>query len=189
MELLYSEKKPGDLASRQCIVEILNGLFDVSSDVASRPVCQDDWRKPWSSRESFGASQDQNRSSSEASHSRLSTNTSGKSPQLPDLQFDRRANKGSDGSSTWESAGFNEDYSFASGSTHPANRARQLTSDSASLKQSNASLAYPLVRSLVIGPPNEKEEAQVYFIKSTRKIRVFKLWMDEVIGVLSDYFW
>lgn len=179
MELLFSEKKPGDLGSRQCIVEILAGLFDVYSETVPVPVSRDDWRKPWSKQDGFGAGSALQSESTQGSQSRPSTGMT-QSPQLPDLQFDRPRAKSSNGSSTGESAGFAEDQSFVSGSTHPGTSQRQPKNDSA---------GYSLVKSLVIGPPNEKEEAQVYFIKSTRKSRVYKLWMDEVIGVLSDYFW
>jgi len=49
--------------------------------------------------------------------------------------------------------------------------------------------AHALVRSLVIGPPNEKEEARPDFIKQAHRKRSFKVWMDEMIRTLSDYFW
>lgn len=157
------------------------GLFDVFLSSPPASFSPDDWRKPWSRQEGYGTSQTLMSSSPQGSQSRPSTAIGSKSPQLPDLQFDRSRGKSSGGSSTWESTGFTEDYSFVSGSTLPAG--------AQNVRNKNSMPAYGLVKSLVIGPPNEKEEAQVYFIKSTRKNRVYKLWMDEIIGVLSDYFW
>lgn len=189
MELLFSEKKPGELASRQCIIEVVTGLFEVFTDAAANPISRDDWRKPWSTRDNFGYLNKQSVCGANGNEGLSQGGSDAKSPQLPDLHFDKRAGKGSEGSSAWESAGFEEGYSFISGAANASRHLKQEGSDASSVGQSNACAAFGLVKSLVAGPPNEKEEAQVYFIKSTRKTRVFKLWMDEVIGVLSDYFW
>jgi hypothetical protein len=88
--------------------------------------------------------------------------------------------KGSEGfSSTWESAGFDTDFSFISGSTKL----------SCTAKSTSRGSAHGLVRSLLLGPPNEKEEAKHDFIRLSHGKRPYKLWMEEIIGVLSDYFW
>lgn len=41
----------------------------------------------------------------------------------------------------------------------------------------------------MIGPPDEKEEATVDFIRASRRQRVFKRWVEELINLLCDYFW
>lgn len=189
VELLFSDKKPGELIARQCIIEIIAGLFDVAAENTLQPISHDDWRKPWGSRDKFGAAVSDSIIQSSSSQSRPQTGQNDVSPQLPTLQFDRRAGKGSEGSSTWESAGFAEEYSFVSGPNDLANTSKHKLANSTLGIEQSSFATYLVVKSLIIGPPNEKEEAQVYFMKSTRKTRAFKLWMDEIIGVLSDYFW
>lgn len=186
VELLYSDKRPGDLLARQCIVEILAGTFDIF-DRAPRALATNDWRQPWGAQEQFGAGS-------------IGSQTKGSgppvlqpsSPQLPNLQFEARKGKGSDHSSAWESAGFADEFSFAKSleDAHSCtSRGKETTSLSATSADSRRTAAYNFVKSLLVGPPNEKEESQVYFMKSTRKTRLFRLWMEEVVGVLSDYFW
>lgn len=48
---------------------------------------------------------------------------------------------------------------------------------------------YRLVYSLVLGPPNEKEEAKVDFIQETHRPRIFKRWVSELSDTCRDYFW
>lgn len=183
VELLYSDKRPGDLLARQCIVEILAGTFDIF-DRAPRALTINEWRQPWGPQEQFGVG------SIGSQTKELGIAPS--SPQLPNLQFGTRKGKGSDHSSAWESAGFADELSFAKSledSHSCTSRQRLTTTLSAASADPRRTAAYNFVKSLLVGPPNEKEESQVYFMKSTRKTRLFKLWMDEVVGVLSDYFW
>jgi hypothetical protein len=137
-QLLYSEKKPGDLFARQVIIELFVGLFDVFPMKSSPPIDKGEWSKPlhWSPEPNFAASP----ASSEASSFVSST-------------FDR----GTPGT--------------------PSTPASQEVS------------TFELVRSLLLGPPDEKEEAQPDFMKETRKPRRFKRWIKEVEGVALDYFW
>lgn len=87
----------------------------------------------------------------------------------------------SDRSSAWESAGHDAaEMSFASEST-------KVGGDGSRLPRGAA--AHALVRSLVLGPPNEREEAKHDFIQRSHVQRLYKAWMEEIIGTLSDYFW
>ena len=45
------------------------------------------------------------------------------------------------------------------------------------------------VVSLMEGPPDEKEEAKVDFIKQSHRPRVFKAWVTEIADCVRDYFW
>lgn len=163
MELLFSEKKPGDLAARQCIVELLHGLFAVFP--AGCPAMdKSQWKQPWSARENFGSSPG---TSLQRPLSRISAHVRTGSA------------KGSAGSSTWESAGFESDFSFVNGST-------KISSPCSS---SSSTSAHSFVRSLLLGPLDEKEEARHDFIRASHGKRPYKLWIDEIVGVLSDYFW
>lgn len=171
VELLYSDKKPGDLAARQAIVEIILGLYEVFPD-GSPAVGKEHWRQPWGPRENFG----------------LLANTSPTgSPVLPmpNVSMSRATTpiKLSKASSEWESPDFGEDFTFLSGTTKASAGGE---SDHHSRTHETA---HELVKSLMIGPPNEKEQATVDFMQKTRRVRQYKLWMDEIIGTLSDYFW
>ncbi|GAA6015639.1 hypothetical protein JCM11491_007180 [Sporobolomyces phaffii] len=43
--------------------------------------------------------------------------------------------------------------------------------------------------SLMEGPPDEKEEAKVDFIKQSHRPRIFKAWVTEIGDCVRDYFW
>lgn len=43
--------------------------------------------------------------------------------------------------------------------------------------------------SLMEGPPDEKEEARVDFIKQSHRPRIFKAWVTEIGDCVRDYFW
>ncbi|GAA5948889.1 hypothetical protein JCM3765_003942 [Sporobolomyces pararoseus] len=45
------------------------------------------------------------------------------------------------------------------------------------------------VISLMEGPPDEKEEAKVDFIKRSHRPRIFKAWVTEIGDCVRDYFW
>ncbi|GAA5827370.1 hypothetical protein JCM11251_003784 [Rhodosporidiobolus azoricus] len=49
--------------------------------------------------------------------------------------------------------------------------------------------AHRFVLSLMEGPPNEKEDAKVDFIRSTHRPRVYKTWVTEISDCVRDYFW
>ncbi|KAI5481888.1 hypothetical protein MNV49_000165 [Pseudohyphozyma bogoriensis] len=49
--------------------------------------------------------------------------------------------------------------------------------------------AHELVWSLMLGPPNEKEEAKVDFIQEAHRPRIFKTWVTEIQDCVRDYFW
>ncbi|GAA6028804.1 hypothetical protein JCM8097_007404 [Rhodosporidiobolus ruineniae] len=46
-----------------------------------------------------------------------------------------------------------------------------------------------LVVSLMMGPPDEKEDAKVDFIQVAHRPRVFKTWVTEIADCVRDYFW
>ena len=111
IELLYSDKKPGDLPPRQSIVEIVTSLFDVfppGEDQKIRPVTSSEWTRPVDA---------------------------GSSIHLPP------------------------------------------TVDRA---ESSERSAHALVKSLIIGPPDEREEAKVDFIRQAHKSRRYKKFINEV---------
>ena len=43
--------------------------------------------------------------------------------------------------------------------------------------------------SLMEGPPDEKEEAKIDFIKRSHRPRIFKTWVTEIGDCVRDYFW
>lgn len=49
--------------------------------------------------------------------------------------------------------------------------------------------SHRFVVSLMEGPPDEKEEAKVDFIKQSHRPRVFKAWVTEIADCVRDYFW
>ncbi|GAA6010045.1 hypothetical protein JCM10207_007534 [Rhodosporidiobolus poonsookiae] len=49
--------------------------------------------------------------------------------------------------------------------------------------------AHRFVVSLMEGPPDEKEEAQVDFIQRAHRPRLFKKWVGEISDCVRDYFW
>ncbi|BGP17556.1 hypothetical protein JCM10213_004097 [Rhodosporidiobolus nylandii] len=49
--------------------------------------------------------------------------------------------------------------------------------------------AHRFAVSLMQGPPDEKEEAKVDFVKAAVRPRVFKTWVDEIASCVRDYFW
>lgn len=48
---------------------------------------------------------------------------------------------------------------------------------------------HEMVLSLVMGPPNEKEEAKVDFAKGMVRPRIFKTWVGELNDTVRDFFW
>lgn len=115
-ELLYSEKKPGDLSCRQVMVDIIQGVLEL--DFTSPQVMCPKWNTAMLSA----------------------------APPIP-----------------------NSDKSCASNT---------IQADS-----------HILLKTLMIGPPNEEEQAKVDFIQYAHKPRLFKRWVTELSSVLSDYFW
>jgi hypothetical protein len=141
-QLLYSEKKPGDLCVRQVIIELFCGIFDVFPTKSTPAIDQGDWSKPlgdWSPELGLPA---------------VDSPFSSESSSLASSTFDRVAAPGTPPTPSF-----------------------------------GASSTFELVRSLVLGPPDEKEEAQPDFMKQTRRPRRFKRWIKEVEGVVLDYFW
>lgn len=164
VELLYSDKKPGDLISRQCIIEILLGVFLVFPREAPQ-LSKDDWCKPWSSNDAFGT----------VVRPSVDTDVSSSTPVLRPEDIETHGSNAS-------SAVFPSDLTFLS-------KRIQSQSVEADPNTMIVSSAHDLVRSLLIGPPNEKEETTIHFVQQAHKLRPFKLWMDEIAGILSDYFW
>ena len=48
---------------------------------------------------------------------------------------------------------------------------------------------HTVVKALMIGPPDEKEEAKHDFIKNSHRPRQYKRWISEIVSMLSDFFW
>ncbi|PLW54378.1 hypothetical protein PCANC_04949 [Puccinia coronata f. sp. avenae] len=123
--LLYSEKKPGDLTTRQVLVEIIQGCFQLDEFLRARPMngALLDWTAPIVIELSPG---------------------------------------------------------------HPA--ARQLDCNPDEILEPLAS-AHLLLRKLIVGPPDPKKANIVDFVAVTHRVRPFKTFVNEFIGVLMDYFW
>ncbi|KAH8916703.1 hypothetical protein BT69DRAFT_1228051 [Atractiella rhizophila] len=49
--------------------------------------------------------------------------------------------------------------------------------------------AHLLVRSLIVGPPDPKQESKPDFMQEVHRPRIYKNWLSEFLGVLMDYFW
>lgn len=179
MELLYSDKKPGELASRQCIIEIIHGLFEVfppSSSAPPQPVKKHQWRKGWSARENYGQ---------QTSSMTADGKDEGSSPKLPMPDTSVVASSAGE-SSAWESPLFNGEMTFVSSSSA---HSRETTTSSSSSSSSTGNSAHALVSSLLIGPPNEKEESKHDFMQNAHRVRTYRLWIQEIDGVINDYFW
>jgi hypothetical protein len=69
---------------------------------------------------------------------------------------------------------------------HPA--ARQLDCNPDEILEPLAS-AHLLLRKLIVGPPDPKKANIVDFVAVTHRVRPFKTFVNEFIGVLMDYFW
>ncbi|EFP77343.2 uncharacterized protein PGTG_03299 [Puccinia graminis f. sp. tritici CRL 75-36-700-3] len=123
--LLYSEKKPGDLTTRQVLVEIIQGCFQLDEYLSLRPMdgAKLDWAAPIALEPSPGH-------------------------PLP-LQPDS-----------------------------PPEGPQELLPS-----------AHDLLRKLIIGPPDLKKANIVEFVAVTHRVRPFKTFVNEFIGVLMDYFW
>lgn len=130
-ELLFSEKRPGDLACRQLLVEMVLALFSVHPPTA-RAVSKTDWKTNL-------ANDEQTASAATAGPKRYT-----------------RAVKGED-------------------------------DEHVSIEQQI--MTHLFARSLMMGPPDEKEEAKVDFIRGAHQPRIFKRWVREMLATANDYFW
>ncbi|WAQ81621.1 hypothetical protein PtA15_1A963 [Puccinia triticina] len=121
--LLYSEKKPGDLTTRQVLVEIIGGVFELEGYLAARPMDASklDWAAPITLEPSPG---------------------------------------------------------------HPSH-----SHDDEQAAKEPLPSAHHLLRKLIIGPPDLKKANIVDFVALTHRVRPFKTFVTEFIGVLMDYFW
>jgi hypothetical protein len=126
VELLYSEKRPGDLPARQAIVDLVAGLFDVFPSTApyTPPLDAREWGTPM----------------------------------------------------------------LVSASNSPALDAGPVLPMLAKATSARPS-ARTLVRTLMVGPPDEKEATTVDWIRQSRRPKVFKRWIEELVALLCDYFW
>ncbi|SCV73429.1 BQ2448_7355 [Microbotryum intermedium] len=132
-DLLFSEKRPGDLACRQLLVELILSLFDLCP-VDAAPISSEQWTS-------------------------LAVVSLQKS-----VDFQRRYTRKMKG---------DEDEDEG-----------EEVFDSQRIEATRL-----LVRSMMLGPPNEKDEAKVDFIKNAHRPRPFKKWMVEMSDCVRDYFW
>ncbi|SCZ95238.1 BZ3500_MvSof-1268-A1-R1_Chr11-2g03376 [Microbotryum saponariae] len=131
--LLFSEKRPGDLACRQLLVELLLSLFDLCP-VDAAPIPASEW-----------------------------TTLSLMSLHKP-LECQRRYTRKM--------------------KVDPDEDVGEEVFDASRIEGTRL-----LVRSMMLGPPDEKEEAKVDFIKNAHRARPFKKWMVEMSDCVRDYFW
>ncbi|KAM0791720.1 hypothetical protein ACM66B_003989 [Microbotryomycetes sp. NB124-2] len=177
-DLLFSEKRPGDLPSRQLLVELLQALYDVRPAQA-QPVARyssawkgaavvrlDDWTTTTSTG-SVGSNGSGSFQSSDGSH----TPQSGPSQVRRYTRKAKAAFKDSDASSS------SEDDDDQDGSLSPSTEAEKVR------------MTHLMVHSLVQGPVDEKEENRVEFMKNAHKVRRFNVWVKEMSDVVRDYFW
>ncbi|GAA5914749.1 hypothetical protein JCM5296_003855 [Sporobolomyces johnsonii] len=157
--LLFSEKRPGDLPCRQLLVELVASLFDIC------PLDADALPKSaWSTPE-------------------VSLEPGPPSPPSSSFAFPANANSSNTGSG---GAGGGRRYTRKIKSSEDdvdtIEREEVLTPE-------RIQQAHRMAVSLMEGPPNEKEEAKVDFIKETHRPRVFKTWVQEIADCVRDYFW
>ncbi|KDE04696.1 hypothetical protein MVLG_04919 [Microbotryum lychnidis-dioicae p1A1 Lamole] len=131
--LLFSEKRPGDLACRQLLVELLLSLFDLCP-VDAAPIPASEW-----------------------------TTLSLMSLHKP-LECQRRYTRKM--------------------KVDPDEDEGEEVFDASRIEGTRL-----LVRSMMLGPPDAKEEAKVDFIKNAHRARPFKKWMVEMSDCVRDYFW
>lgn len=123
--LLYSEKKPGDLSSRQVLVELIQGCFLLDDSFTHRPL----------------------------SGSKL----------------------------VWDASISIEPPASC---PHPTEPRPSDDSEDDLIRSS-----HQFVRRLLIGPPDPKKSQIVEFVAVTHRVRIFKTFVNEFLGVLMDYFW
>ncbi|KAH9473012.1 hypothetical protein Pst134EA_000094 [Puccinia striiformis f. sp. tritici] len=125
--LLYSEKKPGDLSTRQVLVEIILGSFDLDAYLKLKPIQSSaiDWTCP--------------------------------------IQIE----------------------SIPGGLIIPNQQDLIIQNNDGSL----INCSHQLLKTLIIGPPDLKNANIVDFVAITHRVRPFKTFVNEFIGVLMDYFW
>lgn len=153
--LLFSEKRPGDLACRQILVELVAAAFDIcpiEADVLPKAA----WSEP-----------------------RVSLEPALPSPPTSHL-FGPLPNGAGSGS------GLQRRYQRKVKSSDPdadsIEREEVLTPE-------RIEATHRFVISLMEGPPDEKEESKVDFIKLSHRPRVFKAWVTEIGDCVRDYFW
>ncbi|KAK4050623.1 hypothetical protein OIV83_003349 [Microbotryomycetes sp. JL201] len=168
-DLLFSDKRPGDLPCRQLLVELLHSLYDVcparAQPIPRRSV---EWKDAalikldasTSPAGSIGSNSSHN-SDSTVSHSHTSA------PAVI-RRYTRKAKA------------FDSDDSADE---------RDALGDSPSMKEERIRMTHLMVHSLVQGPVDEKEESRVEFIKDAHKVRRFRIWVKEMSDVVRDYFW
>lgn len=124
VQLLYSDRKPGEVGTRQIMAELITGLFGLNFTVEEGNTALE-WKAPLGS---------------------MTAVRQIASPQ-PAVELSSR------------------DPLFGNHCSHQ------------------------MVKSLVMGPPDEAEESRVDFIRQAHRSRRFKKFVIELTGVLSDFFW
>ncbi|GAA5952099.1 hypothetical protein JCM21900_006250 [Sporobolomyces salmonicolor] len=157
--LLFSEKRPGDLPCRQLLVELIASLFDICP-LDAAALSKSAWSTP-----------------------EVSLEPDPPTPPSSSTAFPAIANSSNNGSGA---AGGGRRYTRKIKSSEDdvdtIEREEVLTPE-------RIQQAHRMAMSLMEGPPNEKEEAKVDFIRETHRPRVFKTWVQEIADCVRDYFW
>ncbi|GAA5889587.1 hypothetical protein JCM6882_007077 [Rhodosporidiobolus microsporus] len=157
--LLFSEKRPGDLPCRQLLVELLHSIFEICPS-SSDALPKSAWTD--------GAE--------------ISLDPA--APSSPNPAFGAN---GASGSGSGSGSGGARRYTRKIKSGEEDEDA--LLEREEVLTPERVQQAHRFVVSLMEGPPNEKEDAKVDFIRSTHRPRVYKTWVTEISDCVRDYFW
>lgn len=133
--LLFSDRRPGDLSSREIILVLLGRIVEIQPEKINLPLSKASWVQKVNDTEP---------------------------PRLEEAPTGRyvRKSKFVEGDE-----GFDRE------------------------KEEKRIRAHELLKSLMLGPPSEKEEAEHDFMKDVRRPRIFKAWIKEISSVTRDYYW
>ncbi|KAK4054982.1 hypothetical protein OIO90_003323 [Microbotryomycetes sp. JL221] len=174
-QLLFSDKRPGDLPCRQLLVELLTSLYDVLP-LNAEPVAR--FCSSWNKAiivvvdEKVLDDDDEKMSNRNNNLNHQSSDDDGKVEQVDGgiRRYTRKVK------------------SIENGFEFHEQQEEEEQPDKIEMIQRRR-MTHLLVHSLVQGPPNEKEESKLNFIKQAHKTRRFAIWVKEISDVVRDYFW
>lgn len=149
---MFSEKKPGDLAPRLILVELILSLFEIYPEGA-RLVESVDWKVE------IGSSS--------------TTSVSFTSGSID-------VNDGSGGRRYIRKMKDEEESTL---------ELKSESSPEVEVSEERKRSTHEFVKSLMMGPPDEKAEQQIEFISSLHRPRLYKVWVTELGDCVRDYFW